>query len=342
MRGYRQFKERYISPQIGTTYKDLTAQVPLAFPAAAPRRDRFDILRTHISKVSKVLEIGPLAQPIAPKSAGYNTYSVDKAKREELLEQFKHIELDKSLIEEVDFVWGDTELTESVPSEHHGSFDVIVLSHVLEHMPDPLTFLDSCQRLLKPGGYVTIALPDKRFCFDIFRPLSTTGAWLDANQSKRTSHTDQTLFEYSISSVARQGAINWTHTSARAEQMTFVKMSLYDAYGEYFGEPSARPQRGYVDCHAWVFTPASFALIVHECHAIGLCGLALDNVTSARDGEFFANLKFAPNRAISHHERLQLLALAAQEQVEGFKALTPAKPDRMRELIQRIYTFLRR
>jgi SAM-dependent methyltransferase len=40
------------------------------------------------------------------------------------------------------------------------SFDVITLSHVIEHFHDPLTSLRACWRLLKPGGHVWIETPN--------------------------------------------------------------------------------------------------------------------------------------------------------------------------------------
>ena len=39
------------------------------------------------------------------------------------------------------------------------SFDVIALSHALEHMPDPVRILTHCKKLLKPGGFIFIELP---------------------------------------------------------------------------------------------------------------------------------------------------------------------------------------
>jgi len=39
------------------------------------------------------------------------------------------------------------------------SFNVIALSHVLEHMPDPITTLTHCKKLLSPAGLIFIELP---------------------------------------------------------------------------------------------------------------------------------------------------------------------------------------
>jgi SAM-dependent methyltransferase len=39
-------------------------------------------------------------------------------------------------------------------------FDVITLSHVIEHVPDPNNLLASCYRLLRPGGQIWIETPN--------------------------------------------------------------------------------------------------------------------------------------------------------------------------------------
>jgi predicted SAM-dependent methyltransferase len=319
----------YWGKDIGTTFRDLEEVNPLAFPSKSNAKSAFQNIRRHITPDKKILEVGPLLRPMAAKRDGYNVYILDKLDRDGLIRFYHpHIGDEVELIEEVDFVWEDGELLDSLPAEHHQTFDAIILSHVLEHVPNPLGLLKSCHGLLKPGGVISLALPDKRFCFDLFRPLTTTSDWIEALLNRDTVHTRKTLFTTSTTAVAKQGLISWPDGGAiLAEQMTFVTMALEDAFKTYYGESKSN---AYIDCHAWVFTPSSFALIAHECHALGICNLSLESITTTEAGEFFVHLQATEKRSISHHERLQLMALTAREQVEGLKLIEPAKRRKVR------------
>ncbi len=41
-----------------------------------------------------------------------------------------------------------------------GSFDAITLNHVIEHLPDPVSTIEECRRLLKPGGHLVMVTPN--------------------------------------------------------------------------------------------------------------------------------------------------------------------------------------
>jgi len=47
------------------------------------------------------------------------------------------------------------------PPEHEaGSFDVLIASHIIEHVLDPKAFINECTRFLKPGGICIIRTPN--------------------------------------------------------------------------------------------------------------------------------------------------------------------------------------
>jgi SAM-dependent methyltransferase len=55
---------------------------------------------------------------------------------------------------------------------HDGSLDFIIANHMLEHCENPLGAMRNHLARLRPGGVLYYAVPDKRFTFDVTRPLT--------------------------------------------------------------------------------------------------------------------------------------------------------------------------
>ena len=63
--------------------------------------------------------------------------------------------------------------SESFPGIADGALDFIVANHVLEHVTSPIDALREWRRMLRDGGLLMLALPDKRFTFDAPRKRTT-------------------------------------------------------------------------------------------------------------------------------------------------------------------------
>ncbi|MES1219188.1 MAG: class I SAM-dependent methyltransferase [Bacteroidota bacterium] len=78
------------------------------------------------------------------------------------------------------------------------SYDFILSCHSLEHVANPLKAIAEWTRVLKPGGYFVLVLPDKRYTFDVNRPY-TTMDHLVSDFKQNTREDDTTHFKEILS-----------------------------------------------------------------------------------------------------------------------------------------------
>ena len=248
-----------------------------------PTRD--DILRTGIAKNHKIIEIGPSYNPLTPKAKGWHSYVVDHTDGAGLIEKYrKDPSVNVGNIEEVDFVWTEGPLAEAVSSKHHGTFDIFVACHVLEHVPDLIGILRSAEVLCRPEAKMILALPDKRVCFDFFRPLSTTGEVLEAHLQRRSRHSVKSLWDTFAYNAMKHGGPGWGRTDRAPLKLTYL---LHDAYASALKYNSGE----YMDAHAWTFVPSSFCLILLELGLLGLTDWQIERTEAAEYTEFYVWLK---------------------------------------------------
>jgi predicted SAM-dependent methyltransferase len=290
-----------------------------------PPSSRAETLLAPVSREAHIIEIGPSYNPIAPKAAGWNTKTLDHIAREGLIAHYRgEPGVDVNRIEEVDFIWTGGPLVDAVPTALHGTFDAFIASHVIEHTPDLIAFLDSAAVLLKPDGVVVLAIPDKRYCFDYFQPLTTTGQLLAAHAERRSRHTRRLAFDHVAYAVKNGGVGAWAQHPAR--EMRFFHpieeaRKLFD---------SLETREDYVDLHAWRFTPASFELLLLELARLDETSLRVDRITPANGCEFFAWLRRGGGVAAASLTEIEIAAqrlallkrtlLETQEQIDWLLA----------------------
>ena len=281
---------------------------------------RLEKLLRSVRREDKILEIGPSYNPAAPKRKGWNTKVLDHCTKEELVAKYLAMHLgtkynaltfDLSQVEEVDFVWQGGALESAVPKEEHGTFDVCIASHVIEHTPDLVGFIRSIETLLKPNGLISLAVPDKRYCFDYFQPLSSTGNVIDAIGSSR--HSRGKVFNSSAYGILQNQKATWGPGPLCRFELAQNIGDCFESIRRYTG----KPDDSYIDCHGWFFTPNSFELIITELGHLGLIGCHIHETYPTAGNEFFVRLKLgAPSPRSNEELNRQRLKLLISTQVD--------------------------
>jgi SAM-dependent methyltransferase len=278
-------------------------------------KSRIDKLLSKVDKQDKILEIGPSYNPTVTRADGWNVYSLDHASGEELRAKYSNNPaVDTARIQEVDFVWSGGSLDSAIPAEHLGTFDAIIASHVIEHQPDLVSFFHSISKILKPKGVLSLAVPDKRFCFDYFMPISLTGDVLEAASAKRTRHSRKSQFNPVAYNTLVDGEIGWMQGPIGS--LSFLEGDIEQAK-KIFDSHDTGAESAYVDVHTWYFTPSSFKLIMLELRALGLIDLEEEEYFPPHGVEFYISMrKGGANINGRRMELLKQMLLEIREQTD--------------------------
>lgn len=290
---------------------------------------RFDLLRRYADKAVLGLEIAPYFNPAVPKADGYNALVVDIFDTEQLHKNAladPMIDNDTiSRIEEVDIVSDASRLGEVITEkEMAGQIDYIVSSHNFEHLPNPILFLQGCSVALKPGGTITMAVPDCRVTFDHYRLPTRLADWLAAYHQGRAQPSAETLFDsnaHHAPYVLPDGTVgSYTPDHGKLEYVT-PRRNLKAAYQSYVAEVEAPSE--YRDAHCSLFFGPLLELMLRDLRHLGLIDLEVIEVTKTIGIEFFVYLR-KPEHPSSESDdafytkRLELLrAINAQLGIKG-------------------------
>lgn len=254
-----------------------------------------------LDKTGLGLEIGPSHNPIAPKKRGFNVHTLDHASANDLRKKYVGHGVNLDNIEDVDFVWSGQRFADLIGTTQ--CYDWIIASHVIEHAPDFVSYLQQCEELLKPDGRLSLVVPDKRFCFDYFSPVTSTGQVLDAHALGRSRPSPGQIFDHIANAAKRRDQIAWaTGDTGGADGLVHSVDEARDHWAHALHDHSE-----YVDVHVWRFTPASFRLLVSDLASLGLINLEVKSEFDTRGCEFYVTLGKCGEVRPQRVDRLQTL-----------------------------------
>jgi SAM-dependent methyltransferase len=197
------------------------------------------------------LEIGALHNPLIARSEADVLY-VDHAPTDEIRAKYADDSTVGAIVD-VDVVWDDRPLRDAL-AEVLGveeAVDFVVASHVVEHVPNLVGWLEDLAAVLRPGGVVALAVPDKRYCFDARRRESDVAEMIEAHLTERTRPGLAATFDFWTKYDDVDTLALWNGRPPPAEE------PLRDR--EAFDRTvAAAESTSYSDVHCWVFTPESF------------------------------------------------------------------------------------
>jgi SAM-dependent methyltransferase len=249
---------------------------------------RAEILQNLATDQLRGLEIGPLHSPIVEKQGG-EVYYVDYLDGEGLRAKYAaDPNVDVSQIVDVDALWGESTLYEATTAI--GPFDYVVASHVIEHVPDLVTWLDEVADVLVPEGQLRLAIPDRRYSFDYYRDVSALADVLTAHIERPRVPRIREVLDFALNHVDVPLEAAWSGIYPGPRTYSRDDWSSACAVARELDEMGV-----YRDVHCWVFTPSHFVRLMMSLAQMGLLRLKCDWVTETRVGaiEFFACLSKA-------------------------------------------------
>jgi SAM-dependent methyltransferase len=243
---------------------------------------------------------------------------VDHCDTEELRRRFaSEASVDVSQLH-VDAVWGENDLrtalllSAGLPADNTDQFlDYVVASHVIEHVPDFVGWLDEVHATLRPAsrdgsgsGVLRLAVPDKRYCFDRLRSTSVFCDLVEAYALRRRRPSARCILDWSVHLVQVDVVKAW---NGEIDDSALVR--LHSLEQSMALARDAELNGVYHDVHCWVFTPESFVANCLEQARHGLLKLGCEWLvdTPRNTFEFYASLRpvMSQQAAIDSWQRAQ-------------------------------------
>ena len=228
----------------------------------------------------KILEIAPLDNPFVKTE---NTFYFDVLPRDDLQKKAITLGRDPSKVPDIHYHHpnGDLAIVDS-------KFDAVFSSHCIEHTPDIISHLCMVKNLLAKGGQYFLLVPDKRYTFDRFKPLSQVEEMIEAFRLKAQKPSLKQFMQHSLyRGTHNNRELHWQ--GEHGENPYRSKAKFIPSIVKTFEESSA-----YLDVHAWIFTPSSFLKTLKMLHFSGLLKVSRVAVheTPSMKNEFAVVIQF--------------------------------------------------
>jgi SAM-dependent methyltransferase len=240
-------------------------------------------------------EIGPLDKPLVAKSEGHIIY-IDHCDTDALRKKWSiDTTIDLSKLH-VDAVWGEQTLQQAIAryaqteagAAAAAGCDYVLASHVIEHVPDMVSWLKEVDAVLKPDGQLRLAIPDRRFTFDFLRQSTGLAGVINAYVRRDRTPNTYCILDFMLNMAPVDCAAAWR---GEVDPSKLQRRATFE--GAMAVVQDALQNGSYHDVHCWVFTPASFGQLCVDLAQNGLldfeCAEFFD--TACNEYEFIVSMR---------------------------------------------------
>lgn len=233
------------------------------------------------------LEIAPFFRPTLLKR-DYNIFYTDYTTASDLVKKHAHLPIAQEIKEntvEVDFLWRPgTALSKCVRKK---KFDYAIASHVIEHVPNVLGWITQIFSVLKTGGILSLAVPDKRYTFDYYRSETQLHELIDTWIRNEPVPTPGQIFDM----LTNEREVPYDSFGRVIEGIPCETLPRHFTDQDALQNAIRSFKKGeYLDIHCSVFTPEGLKKLFLKIHDLGILNISVSEPISV-GGEFFIQLR---------------------------------------------------
>lgn len=249
------------------------------------RKDKIEFIKNSLGEgAHSGLEISPSINPVIKHNDGFAIEYLDVCSTEELRDRAASNGRDLScapvINHQLDF---NRTIKECVGNR---TYDFVVTSHVVEHIPDLIGHFTQVQDVLNPGGTYAFFAPDKDLCFDCKKPETSLGQLIEAFVEKRNVAPLNALIDEYYYGVQRARKGGWAVDDPHPIR------PKYGSHKELIRKVLSNPdQVKNWHGHIWRFTSSSFKALYQELYLLGLVQLKVHDVVATDRVEFVVILR---------------------------------------------------
>jgi len=241
-----------------------------------------EALKSYLSKVSPIMEIGPRNNPFLQKNE-YNVYYADIRSAEGVNNLYKNSFTKEELVP-IDYVIKGTYL-KTVGEKR---FSAVFSSHVIEHTIDIIRHLEEISQILEQDGNYVMCIPDKRYTFDYFRDITPFRDAYDIYTNGKNA-LKRLTFDYFFN-VDKNISDLWKYL---AHSISFKEIATDETVIDRAFEQVKIMDDNIGGAHYWVFTFPSFLALLRDCLRLNMLPYTLEyaEATTLMSNEFYIVLK---------------------------------------------------